>query len=167
MLKKRNKIFIKILLYIPYIWLFYVLQSMIFPHLPLFGVKPLLLPVLVVGAALFEGYTYGGIIGLFCGILCDLSFNQPTIQFTLILTGIGIIVGILSDNVLARGFPSYILSCLGSLLLCGIFQSFGFFVSGVHFFSVINTILCQTIYSILLALPMYYSARFVGRTPKG
>ena len=103
---RRRKFIVSLLLHVPFLLILYVLQATVFTSLPLFGVKPLILPVAVVGVALFEGSTKGGVFGLFAGMLCDLSFNQPTVQFTLMLTVLGILAGLVCDTVLARGFPS-------------------------------------------------------------
>ena len=93
---------IKLLILSPYLILIYILQSTVFTHLTLFGTKPMLLPVAAVGIAIFRGRVEGGVFGLFAGMFMDMSYNQPTIEFTLILTFTGILLGALSDTVLLR-----------------------------------------------------------------
>ena len=68
---RRRKFIVSLLLHVPFLLILYVLQATVFTSLPLFGVKPLILPVAVVGVALFEGSTKGGVFGLFAGQSAD------------------------------------------------------------------------------------------------
>ena len=97
-------------------------------------------------------------------MLCDLSFNQPTIAFTLILTFLGICLGLAADTILVRGFPSYLLLSFCALLICSFAQIFPLmFLYGVPLVSLLNTVLGQIFYSLIFTIPMYYLTRFVGR----
>ena len=165
--KQRFKISARAILYAVLLLLVYILQAFIFARFPIFGAKPLLLPLAVVGVALLEGCIRGGTFGLFAGILCDLSMNQATVQFTLVLTGVGIVVGILSDTVLAKGFPSFALCCVLSLVFCALVQAAApVFQYGANIFAVADTVLDQTICSLLFVLPVYFLVRFISRVLK-
>ena len=165
--KIRPRTLITVLLHALLLITLYFFQAAVFPYLPLFGVKPLILPVAVVGVALLEGVVSGGMFGLFAGILCDVSLNQPAIECTVILTVVGLAVGILSETVLAHGFPSYVFAAACSLFALALCQMFGLFVySGVSFLPLLTTALRQTLYSLFFTLPLYYLVRLVGYTSR-
>lgn len=162
--KIRLKTLLTGLLYALVLIVLYFFQTAVFPYLPLFGVKPLILPVAVVGVALLEGVVSGGTFGLFAGILCDVSLNQPAITCTVILTVMGLAIGILSETVLAHGFPSYVFAAACALLALSLCQMFSLFVyGGVSFLPLLGTALRQTLYSLIFTLPLYYIVRLVGR----
>lgn len=160
---KKNTI-LRLLAVLPCLLLMYILQGMIFPRLPLFGSKPLLLPLVVVGAALFEGRVTGGAVGLAAGILCDLSFNEPTAVFTLLLTVTGLVVGWLGDTVLVKSFPSYLLCSLGALIFCAFIQVFALlFFENAPIPLLLNTGVLQTLVSLPFLIPTYYITRGMSR----
>lgn len=164
MRKINKKTLAKILIVVPFLLVLYILQSMVFTHITLWGVKPLLLPLAVAGVALFDGAFAGGIFGIFAGVLCDMSFNQPTIAFTLVLTFLGIGIGFIADTLLVRGFPSYLLISFFTLLVCSLIQMFPLmFFYGVPFGPLFYTATRQVIYSLIFTIPMYYLTRFVSR----
>ncbi len=162
--RQRNRVLLKIIIVVPYMLVLYIFQSMVFPYLKISGVAPLLLPLAVAGAALFNGRAAGGVIGIFAGILCDLSFNQSTIVFTIFLAVAGVLLGAICDSVLVKGFPSYLLCCTCLLILCGFVQMFPLvFLHGVSILPLIGVVFRQTIYSVFFTIPIYYMARFVSR----
>ena len=161
---QKRRTVIKILIVVPYMLVLYILQSTVFTHITLFGVKPLIIPLSVVGAALFGGRTTGGVFGIFAGMLLDMSFNQATIQFTIILTLLGIFIGILSDTVLVKGFPSFFVSSLMALIVCSICEIFPrVFFDGLALLPLIDTGIRQTLYSLIFTIPFYYLTRFLSR----
>ncbi len=162
--KRQNRVLLKIIIVVPYMLVLYIFQSMVFPYLKIAGVSPLLLPLAVAGAALFNGRVAGGVIGIFAGVLCDLSFNHSTIVFTVFLAVAGVLLGAVCDSVLVKGFPSYLLCCICLLFLCGFVQMFPLvFLHGVPVLPLMGVVLRQTLYSIFFTIPIYYMARFVSR----
>ncbi len=142
----------------------YILQACVFPYVPILRTVPLLLPPAVVGIALFEGSVRGGVFGLFAGMLCDVSFNQPTIVFTIALTLIGVVMGILAETVVARGFPSYMVFSLVAVAIIAFLQMFKLlFIDGVLVMAILWTFLLQTLLSLILAFPLYFVIRAVSR----
>ena len=155
---------VRILLHALVLFALYVLQAMIFSHLRIFGVTPLILPIMVVGVALFEGPSWGGGFGLAAGVLSDIAFLDATVLFTIALTATGMGVGILSTYFLRRGLPSYIL-CVGAVLVLITFlQIFPPVVfHGEAPLTVLRVAGLQTLYSLLFTIPLYYLARGLGR----
>ena len=54
----------------------WILELYVLSRYPLFGVKPMLLPLAVVAVAVLEGSTAGGGFGLFVGVLCDACYHD-------------------------------------------------------------------------------------------
>jgi len=129
------------------------------------GLVPLLLPVAATGIALYEGRYTGGIAGLFAGVLCDISFNQPTGVFTVLLTLTGLIVGTLADTVILRGFVTYYICCTAVLIISAFVQMFPLILFpsyDISIYAMIPTAIQQTIYSLILALPIWFFVRALG-----
>jgi len=161
---KRRTLIISIILHAVLLLTVYVFQGLIFPYLRLYGLAPLLLPVVSTGVAVYEGRFAGGVTGLFAGILCDVSFNEPAMVFTLLLTLTGLLVGTLADTVIMRGFATYFLSCVAVLAISAFAQMFPIiFFEGVQPQQLFQTALWQTVYSLVFTLPIWFSVRALGK----
>jgi len=142
----------------------YVAQAMVFPHLRIWNVAPLILPLAVVGVGLFEGPTWGGWFGTAAGILSDVAFSDSTVLFTVILAAAGLLVGLASEYLLSRGFPSYLVCSALVLVLIAFSQMFGLLVFRRESPLVLLQVAgLQSLYSLVFALPLYYVARRLGR----
>ena len=142
----------------------YVLQDTVFPYLKLFGLVPLLLPIAGTGVAVYQGRIAGGIAGIFAGILCDITFNQPVGLFTVLLTFSGILVGVLADTVIARGFATYLISCIAVLALSAFIQMFPLlFFERVTAMPLLIVAFRQTVYSLIYAIPIWFFVRALGK----
>ena len=82
------------------------------------GAMPLPMPLLAAAAGLGGGGLWGGLYGLAAGIVCDSAMEGGSMLFTVMLTVLGFFAGFLGEFVLARGFPSFLLLGLASLVLC-------------------------------------------------
>lgn len=164
MLKNKSKTFARILFYAAALLIIYIFQALIFANIKLMGVRPLIFPVAVVGVALFAGNKRGGVFGLFAGMLCDISLNQSTIQFTILLTVVGLVIGELSERVLTKGFPSYIVCGVVTLMAVSAVQMICTSVfTSISIAELFDTAWKQTVYSAIFLPPMYYLTRFVSR----
>jgi len=163
---KKQLLITSIFLHAVFIIVIYVFQGVIFPLLRINGLVPLLLPIAVAGIALYEGRYTGGITGLFAGILCDVSFNQPAGVFTVLLTFVGLIIGALADTVILRGFVTYYISCAAVLIVSGFVQSFPLMIipdNNIPLNALISTSAQQTAYSLIFALPIWFFVRALGK----
>ena len=71
--------------------------------IPLFsGAVPLLLVVAAAGLSHFTDSGTGAVLGLFSGLLCDISLGRPTAVYTVTLCVIGLVLGYLGDTILSR-----------------------------------------------------------------
>ena len=137
---------------------------MIFPYLRSFGYVPLLLPIVSTGVSVYEGRFTGGIVGIFAGILCDISFSEPAGVFTVLLTICGLLTGALADTVMTRGFATFILCCAAVLLICAVVQFFPFvFFRGVPLQPLLQVAFRQTAYSLVFAVPFWLLVRALGK----
>ena len=138
----------------------YFLQSAVFSRLRIFGFCPLLLPLVAIGAGLLGSSGWGGAFGLLCGILCDAALGGGGLLFTVALTVMGFFAGFLGDFVMAKGFPSYLLLSLASLLLCAFLQMFRLlFFDRAALWPLVYTGLMQTLASAIFILPLYFCVR--------
>ncbi|MDR1588808.1 MAG: hypothetical protein LBS51_01290 [Oscillospiraceae bacterium] len=160
---KKRFVLVGVLLHVLLLLAAYAVQALIFPYLSPTGIRPVLLPLAVAGVAVFEGGTRGALFGLFAGALCDMSFNQPVMALTVLFTLFGLAAGFLSDIVIARGFPSYIVCCAAALALTAFTQMFAFlFFEGLPISALMRTALLQTLYSLVCAVPIYFAVKPLG-----
>ena len=109
--------------------------------------------------------TAGGIVGLAAGILCDMSFNQPALQFTIFMTALGFAAGYLFETVLSTSFTSFLICTTAALFVCAVIQFFGIVVyNGADILSVLKTAVIQTVYSAVFIVPLYYVVRRISGT---
>jgi len=161
---KRRTLIVSIAYHALLLMIVYIFQSMVFPYLRLAGLAPLLLPIVSTGVAVYEGRYAGGIMGLFAGILCDISFLQPTGVFTVLLTITGLLIGTLADTVITRGFVTFFLSCIAVLSVSALIQMFPLvFFAGVPPRLLWGTALWQTVYSLIFAIPIWFPVRSLGK----
>ena len=167
---KKRTLFISILLHVLLLLAVYILQGVIFPFIRINGLVPLMLPIASTGIALYEGRDIGGLSGLFAGILCDVSFNQPVGVFTVFLTLSGLLIGTLADTVILRGFVTYYISCAIILFISAIVQIYPLLltltsepVQSIPLQALISTTIQQTIYSLILALPIWFFVQALGK----
>ena len=160
----RRKIFVSVVFHALLLLTVYVFQGMIFPYIRLFGLVPLLLPIALTGVAVFEGRDIGGVVGIFAGIMCDISFNEPVGVFTVLLTFLGLLIGTLADTVMTRGFLSFYCCSLVVLAICAMAQMFTpLFFQGIPPQPLLMAALRQTLYSMLFVFPLYPIVRALGR----
>jgi len=163
---KKPELVILILLHALFIIAVYVFQGVMLPFLRLNGLVPLLLPVASTGIALYEGRYTGGITGLFAGILCDVSFNQPAGVFTVLLTISGLLIGTLADTVILRGFVTYYICCAAVLVVSAFVQIFPLMITQTEIVpvqSLISIAIQQTIFSLILAFPIWFFVQSLGK----
>jgi hypothetical protein len=167
-MKKRRFGLIGLLLHALVLVAMFAVQALVFPYMSTTGVRPVILPLGVAGVAVFEGSARGGLFGLFAGMLCDIAYNQPLATMTLIFTLFGLTAGFLSDIIMARGFPSYIVYCVVILAITAFAQMFSLlFFERLPVRLLVGLAGRQTLYSLIFALPVYFAARALGRRSQG
>lgn len=166
MRKPGNGKLLKYIALVGFVFGVYILQGMVFTHITVLGTKPLLLPIAVVCIGQFEGSERGALLGIVAGVFCDLSFNQPTVEFTLVLTAAGFLSGALFERYLDKGFPSCIVLSALVLLISAFTQIFPLLIyQNVPLIGLLKTAFIQTVYSLLFVLPFYHLCRLIDRIP--
>lgn len=164
MLTDRKPSFIRSFAYVPFFIILYVLQAAVLPRAPIFGVKAHVLPLAVAAAGVCGGFVTGGTAGLFAGMLTDLSYNEPTIYFTIIFCLAGLLCGYLCDTVLIRGLPAYFAVSVMTLLISGAAELARAFVTGgAAVIALSGIVLIEALFSLAFALPVYLVTRSIER----
>lgn len=91
------------------------LESYVLARVPLFGVKPMLLPLAAVAVAALEGAFPGGAFGLGVGILCDALYGTAG-AMTLGLALIGVAAGLAAQYLLRQNLVGCFLCSVGALV---------------------------------------------------
>ena len=143
---------------------FYFLQVVLLARFRPLGVVPLCFPLLAVAAGLFGGGIWGGCVGLFAGIICDSSHGDSVLLFTVLLTVMGFFSGFLGEFVMARGFPSFLLLGLISLVLCTGIQAVLFsMLIPTPWKVLLLAALKQLLITLPFLIPAYLSVRWALR----
>lgn len=158
-----------------------ILQNLIVSQVPLFGIRAILIPAVVAGIGLFEGGAWGGFVGLAAGYFADQGYTDHVVLFTVLMPAIGFFAGVLGKYMLHKGFLSYVALALTALIVVAFCQMFRtLFLSGsdaqafrAAYFSgrftwiVLRTGLLQTLWSLVLSLPLYLPCKLISARPMG
>lgn len=110
------------LTYIAFMILVQFLQDTVVARLAVFGVKTLFVPAAVAAVGFHEGGFRGGLYGLLAGVLCDMTYAENTVLFTLVFPLLGFGAGLAADFALNRTFLAYLFTAAICLLLTGCTQ---------------------------------------------
>ena len=159
----NKKFWIKLGLHALFLIIIYILQHYVFSRIPIWGVKPLILPVAVIGIGFFGSAVWGGVFGIFAGILCDIA-SATTPLFTLVMPLLGLCSGLLSEFALLKSLLSYLITSLLGLLVISFLQMFPFlFFRDVEPAILLRVSALQTAYSLLFVFPLYFPVRRLSR----
>ena len=146
----------------------FIVQDLLAARIPLWGVRPMLIPAAVVAIGLFEGGSWGGFIGLAAGYFFDFGYIEQTVLFTIFLTVIGFFSGALGKYLLYKGFVSYMALVLAAMILITAAQMFSFlFFTDTNAWAVWRTGLIQILWSLPWAVPIYFPCRNIASRPLG
>ena len=163
-LKNRWTFVVSIIFHALLLMIVYALQDVVFLYIKISGLVPLLLPIVSTGVAVYQGHVAGGVVGIFAGVLCDITFNEPAGVFTVLLTLTGLFVGFLSDTVMARGFATYLICCAAVLAVSAFAQLFPLlFFENVPPKPLFIMALRQIVYSLFYAVPIWFFIRALGK----
>lgn len=146
----------------------FIVQDLLAARIPLWGVRPMLIPATVVAIGLFEGGLWGGFVGLAAGYFMDLGYIESTVLFTILLTVVGFFSGVLGKYLLHKGFLSYMTLALTATILVTLIQMFSFlFFTDTNAWAVWRTGLIQILWSLPWAVPLYFPCRSIAARPMG
>lgn len=145
----------RLLLYALYLFLVLVFQTMVLTQLRPLGVCPFILPAAAVAVGMFEGASWGAVFGLVLGIFTDMAYVESTIGYTLLFPAIAFAVGFVSQFFINRRFFAFMVATCAALLITGVFQMVKVLVSEGWSFSLLYTVILQTVWSLVPAVLAY------------
>ena len=86
------------LIYIAFLILVQFLQDTVLARLAVFGVKTLFVPAAITAVGFHEGGFRGGLYGLLAGILCDMTYAENTVLFTVLFPLLGFGGGLCAES---------------------------------------------------------------------
>ena len=145
------------LIYLLFLIFVQFLQDTVFARLALFGVKMLFIPAAVCAVGVHEGGFRGGLYGLVSGIVCDMTFSENTVLFTVLFPIVGFIAGLAADFLMNRSFPAYLATAAACTTGVGLVQLLSVLVvqPGTLLHGLLVVIL-QTLWSMPMAALLYF-----------
>ncbi len=161
--------------------LVFILQDLIVFHVPLLGVRPMLIPAAVTAIGLFEGGVWGGALGLAAGYFADRDCANYVVLYTVLLPTVGFFAGVLGKYMLHKGFVSFLVLTLLTLAVITFCQMFRFlfltgedarqflalYLDGPRSWPVLRTGLIQVGWSLIWSVPLYFPCKFISARPLG
>lgn len=111
----RQALFHKWFLYALALFPVWLLDACILSRYPLFGVRPMLLPLAVVAVAVLEGSHAGAGFGLGVGLLWALAYSSGKGMMVIGLTLVGLLTGAAAQYALSQSFLGCLLCSAGVL----------------------------------------------------
>ena len=110
----RQALFHKWFLYALALFPVWLLDACILSRYPLFGVRPMLLPLAVVAVAVLEGSHAGAGFGLGVGLLWALAYSSGKGMMVIGLTLVGLLTGAAAQYALSQSFLGCLLCSAGA-----------------------------------------------------
>ena len=136
----------------------FVLQTTLFKYIEIFGVIPDTMIILVVCYAVLRGDIEGSIFGFFAGLLVDLTYPQHIGFFALQGALVGYFCGKVYRDFYQENYLIPLLLTFAAMIFCGLtFYILNFLLlARTEFFRYVYLIIIpETIYTMVLALPLY------------
>ena len=148
----------KVVLYILFVLLIYVLQSTLFGTWSIRGYHLDLLPALVAAAALLDGPVEGVIIGITVGLFYDLGFIGVDGLYPLFFLIFGFIAGEMSRLTLSGSYVSMVLMTAFEMIVLGLLRYFSYLLpqTGASFGLVLRQIIGGTLLACLFCFIVYW-----------
>lgn len=143
-------------------------QTTLFSRIAPLGVRAMFLPVAVVSVGMFEGGVWGGVFGLFLGILGDIAYTENVVLFTVLFPALGFLSGLVAEYYVNRRFFSFFFVCVTALLITAFCQMFRLLVfAGAGLPALMRTAVLQTLWSLPFTVPLYFPCRALSRRKLG
>lgn len=155
---RTNKIIKRILINMLLLTAAYLLQTSVFPFIPLFASAPNLLIILVFSMGFIYGSMTGMLCGLYAGFLLDMFYEVPFGFFVLIFIYIGFINGFFTNYFYDDYLTLPVVLCIVSeLLYNGAVFFLRYLTSGVFNFgySFVHIFLPELMFGIVITVLMY------------
>ncbi len=148
--------------YALFMFLSLMCQTMLFSGIKIFGVYPMFLPAVAVAVGMFRGATWGAVFSLIMGIFADMAYVESTITYTVLFPALAFGAGFIAQFFINRRFFAYMGAAVTALLITGVVQMVKTIVMDTWAFSMISTVLLQTLWSLPAAVLAYFpSAKWI------
>lgn len=139
-------------------------QDALLSELKILGVKSMFVPAMVVAVGLFEGGVWGGVFGLAAGFFCDMCYSENTVLFTVLFPLFGFLSGWMGAYMVNRRFFAYLVLCAAALCMTAFCQMFRLlFIVGADPAALCRTAALQVLWSLPLAVPLYFPPRSLSQ----
>ena len=149
----------RILAYALLIYVYYILQTAFFPRLPLAGVCPNILVILVSTVGFAKGANEGMTIGMVCGIILDIFAASYFGMYALIMVIIGFLNGMFRQVFFGDDLKLPLLLISSSDLIYGALVYVFTYVGRGRLdfpYYFMNLMMPEAVYTILVALLLYF-----------
>lgn len=141
-----------------------VLQNTLLSQIVIFGVRPIILPSVVVAFGFFGGGIVGGIFGLITGVLFDMSLNAGSIIMTVLFTIIGFGSGMTTMFYTNKRLTAFCVVSTLALLLTAFCQMFPYLAfTDTSRVPLLITGGLQTLWSFPFIFLAFYGVRSVSQ----
>ncbi len=154
----------KIISYILFILVLFLLQTCLFSHFALGGIQPNLLLIFTASAAIINGSLDGCTVGFCCGLLIDLTFGTQPGLMALGLCICGYLAGMTNRFFYKEDITFPILVIAGADLLLGLYiYIVSFLTRGRQhiLFYLHRIILPEVVYTVIIAVFLYRIILFI------
>lgn len=145
------------LIYFVMLILVQFLQDTVLAQFNVLGVKMLFVPAACAAVGVHEGGFRGGLYGLAAGVLCDMTYSENTILFTVVFPLLGFGAGLAADYMLNRSYVAYLFTAACALLFTGCAQMLRVLVlqPGALFYCLYMVVM-QMLVSMPMAAVLYF-----------
>ena len=150
------------ILYAAWLLIALALQNLFLSHVPLFGVRMMFIPAVVIAIGFFEGGVWGGVLGLMAGFLCDQSYHTVAL-FTVLFPVMAFGAGLLAQFFLNKKFLPYLALAAAGLIITAFCQMFRLLVTdGTELWSLLRTGFIQVLWSLPMTAAVYFPPRYLA-----
>lgn len=150
-------------IYIAFMILIQFMQDTVLARFAVLGVKTLFVPAAITAVGFHEGGFRGGLYGLLAGFLCDMTYAENTVLFTLLFPALGFVSGMAADFALNRSYMAYLVAAFVCLLATGAAQSFRvLMIQPGALFRCGIVVLAQAVLSMPIAALLYFPAEQIA-----
>ncbi len=146
----------KVLQYALFLFLALICQTMLFSKAKILGAYPMVLPAVAVSVGMFLPVGWGCVFSLVMGFFADMAYVETVFTYTVLFPALSFGAGFLAQFFINRSFFSFMGAAFLGLLLTGLVQLFRTAAADAFAFSMISTVLLQTLWSMPPAILAYY-----------
>lgn len=148
----------RVLQYALFMLLMLIFQTMVITHFRPLGVCAFVLPTAAIAVGMFEGAAFGTVFGLVLGIFTDMFYVESTVMYTMLFPALAFLTGFTAQFFINRRFVSFIVAAFAGMLITGFVQILAVSLTDSFSFSMISTVILQTLWTMPLSLLAYYPA---------